>query len=218
VGIRRSRSTIKRSSWPLGIANAISVLIGSAATAAESYGKQIDQLNQFNSVAALALANCLVAYCEACNVPFAATEGGYRRYFSGYLLLRQSLRIFGLLEPWERVMAVKNDSGDSRTSGIALQMPERLMTGYWPPPNRGCPPLRRVHVLWRLGQEIVVRRLQRNRPEDPDGAWRPGRDNDVPYLLRQRAHAMRHVPRHGSSIIGATTIDMSIGVVCCDTS
>jgi hypothetical protein len=174
----------------LGIANAMSMLIGSAATFADFYGKQIDQLNQSNSVAALVLANCLVAYCEACNVPFAATEGGYRRYFTGYLLLRQSLRMFGLLDPWERVMAtVKNDSGDSLsglfndkstetlmkalpiseqstlaqvlqglgqyktlvdlipspaaswTLGIALQMPEQLMTGQWSPiTNERSPP------------------------------------------------------------------------------
>jgi hypothetical protein len=89
----------------LGFANAVARLLISSTAAAEYIGKQIDQLRQSNSVAALALATCLAAYGSACNIPFDSSEGGFRRYLSGYLILRKSMRSFGVLEPWEKFVA-----------------------------------------------------------------------------------------------------------------
>jgi hypothetical protein len=89
----------------LGLANAVAVLLISSTAAAEYYGKQIDQLSQSNSVAALAIATCLAAYGCACNIPFDSSEGGFHRYLSGYLILRKSMRLFGVLEPWEKFIA-----------------------------------------------------------------------------------------------------------------
>src|SRR3954468_23985160 len=75
-----------------GMANGLASLLISSTAAAEYYGKQIDQLRQSNSVAALALATCLAAYGCACNIPLDASEGGFRRYLSGYFILRKSMR------------------------------------------------------------------------------------------------------------------------------
>jgi hypothetical protein len=89
----------------LGLANAVAVLLISSTAAAEYYGKQLDQLSQSNSVAALAIATCLSAYGCACNIPFDSSEGGFRRYFGGYIILRKSMGLFGVLEPWEKFVA-----------------------------------------------------------------------------------------------------------------
>src|SRR5262249_33749806 len=48
---------------------------------------------------------CLAAYGGACNIPFDSSEGGFHRYLSGYLILRKSMRLFGVLEPWEKFVA-----------------------------------------------------------------------------------------------------------------
>jgi len=112
----------------LRFANGMVFFIISSTTAAEFYGKQIDRLNASNSVAALAVANCLVAYVEACDVPFATSEGGFRRYFSAYLILRKSMSLFGFLEPWEKFIAEnKNDNGMSPSAGFQDDVTEILM-------------------------------------------------------------------------------------------
>jgi hypothetical protein len=94
-----------RNKAALGLANTVAVLLISSTAAAEYYGKQIDQLRHSNSAAALALATCLAVYGAACNIPFESSEGGFHRYLSGYLILRKSMRLFGVLEPWERFVA-----------------------------------------------------------------------------------------------------------------
>lgn len=89
----------------LGVANTVAALLISSTAVAEYVGKEIDQLRQSNDVAALAMTTCLAAYGAACNIPFGSSEGGFRRYFSGYIILRKSMRLFGVLEPWEKFVA-----------------------------------------------------------------------------------------------------------------
>ena len=55
---------------------------------AQYYGSQIDQLKMTKSGDAFALASALAEYVNACNVPAANSEGGYRRHLSAYLILR----------------------------------------------------------------------------------------------------------------------------------
>jgi hypothetical protein len=92
------------------MAERMQALIMSSAIMAEYYGTQIDQLKASSCVAAVVLSTPLVAWVDACNIPFASSEGGYRRYFSGYVILHKSMRLFGFLEPWEKFIAGKKDS------------------------------------------------------------------------------------------------------------
>lgn len=83
-----------RTAWATG------VLIGSAFVAARDYGQGLDELRCRDSVAALAVSSCLVQFLDASDVPLSQTSGGYYRYFSAYLILRQAFGLFGFLEPW----------------------------------------------------------------------------------------------------------------------
>jgi len=91
--------------FPIGIGTQALMLIMSASGMAQFYGSQIDQLKMTNAGAAFALASALAEYAHACNVPVADTQGGYRRYLSGYLTLRDAMESFGWLGPWEQRMA-----------------------------------------------------------------------------------------------------------------
>jgi hypothetical protein len=84
-----------------GTALVISLLIVSSFVAARDYGMGLDQLRSSDGVAALAVASCLVQFVHAANVPRDKTSGGYFRYFSAYLILRQSLALFNFAGPWE---------------------------------------------------------------------------------------------------------------------
>jgi hypothetical protein len=53
-----------------------------------------------------------------------ASEGGFRRYFSGYLILRKSKSLFGFLEPRKKhVGEMKNDKGASPQSSLLDEAP-----------------------------------------------------------------------------------------------
>src|SRR5262245_28884012 len=77
-----------------GLAFCIMLVVNTGLKAAPGYGPSIDALQAQNSVAAMALTNCLVQYVDATDIPIESSDGGYRRYFSAYLLLRKSLTLF----------------------------------------------------------------------------------------------------------------------------
>jgi hypothetical protein len=89
----------------LGVANTIAAFLISSTAATEYLGKEVDRLRQSNSNAAFVFATCLAAYGAACNIPFDSSEGGFHRYFSGYIILRKSIGSFSALEPWEKFVA-----------------------------------------------------------------------------------------------------------------
>jgi hypothetical protein len=84
----------------VGTSYVISVLVGSAFLAAREYGQELDELRKRDSVAALAVASCLAQFLGASDIPIKTTSGGYYRYFSAYLILRQSFGMFGFLDLW----------------------------------------------------------------------------------------------------------------------
>src|SRR5262245_43144187 len=93
---------VANAAFPYGIAVQAVMTIISASGMARYYGSQIDQLKMTNAGAAFALASALAEYVNACNVPVAHCEGGYRRHLSAYLTLRDAMDSYGLLEPWEQ--------------------------------------------------------------------------------------------------------------------
>ena len=88
-------------SFPAGVAVQALLLSMSAAGMARFYGAEIDRLKTTNVGAAFALACALAEYLNACNVPPATCDAGYRRHLSAFLTLRHSMQAFGLLGPWE---------------------------------------------------------------------------------------------------------------------
>ena len=74
--------------FPLGIASQTLLLSMSASGMAQYYGSQIDQLKMTNAGAAFALGSALAEYVNACSVPAANCDAGYRRHLSAYLILR----------------------------------------------------------------------------------------------------------------------------------
>jgi hypothetical protein len=89
----------------LGVSNTVAAFLISSTAAVDYFGQEVDRLRESNSTAAFALATCLAAYGAACNIPVDSSEGGFRRYFSGYIILRKSIGSFGALEPWEKFVA-----------------------------------------------------------------------------------------------------------------
>jgi hypothetical protein len=83
-----------RTAWIIG------VLLGSSFVAARDYAQGLDELRSRDSVAALAVSSCLAQFIGASDLPIKQTSGGYYRYFSAYLILRQSFGMFGFLDPW----------------------------------------------------------------------------------------------------------------------
>src|SRR5262245_46614310 len=102
-------------------------LIASSAVLAEAYGNDIDNVKSSNDALAIAVAYGLIEYANACNVPFKSTEGGYRRYLSGYLILRNSMQSLGVLEPWEKYLAAQEINGSSLASSINDQSTHNLL-------------------------------------------------------------------------------------------
>ena len=75
-------------------------LVTSAFVAARDYGRGLDELRSRDGVSALAVSSCLVQFLGASDAPRNQTTGGYYRYFSAYLVLRQAFGMFGFLDPW----------------------------------------------------------------------------------------------------------------------
>jgi hypothetical protein len=110
----------------LGVATTVAQFLISSSAAAEYFGKEVDRLRELNSTAAFAVATCLAAYGAACNIPFDSSEGGFRRYFSGYFILRKSIGSLGMLQPWERFVAEME--GDHLSQSFSDESTEKLMT------------------------------------------------------------------------------------------
>ena len=102
-------------------------LIASSLEVARFYGNEIDKVKDSNVGVALGVAYALIEFANACDVPFAGSEGGYRRYVSAYLVLRSALQMYGCLEPWQKYCeAVKQQNGPDLTTffsdGTALTL------------------------------------------------------------------------------------------------
>jgi hypothetical protein len=91
--------------------------IALTADAVNAFGGELDRVAQSDSVKAVALANSLAAFA-ACptlsNVSFANSDGGYRGYFTAFLVLRVAAARFGLLEPWQRIFANADTQEENR--------------------------------------------------------------------------------------------------------
>ncbi len=98
-----ARTDVQAQAWEV-LAKQVIRLITFSTTGATMYGDAIDELNGQNPAAALALATCLIQYADAADIPFEASDGGYRRYFSAYFVLRRSVAVFGMLEPWIKLL------------------------------------------------------------------------------------------------------------------
>src|SRR5262249_41710381 len=95
-------------------------LIASSVVAAKYYAGELDKIKLSDGKTALLLAYCLIEYVNACNVAFECSEGGYRRYFGAYLILRKSLQQFGVLGPWEKfIEQFKVESNGESPSPLA---------------------------------------------------------------------------------------------------
>src|SRR5262245_47751243 len=97
-----------------GCASSGLAMINAAAQMAAFYGKEIDRPD-INAATALMVSYGFVEYANACSIPFETSDGGYRRYLSGYLVLREAMIVFGLSEPWEQYLkSLVFDTGDGK--------------------------------------------------------------------------------------------------------
>jgi hypothetical protein len=93
-------------------------MIDAAAKIAAFYGKEIDRPD-INAATALMVSYGFVEYANACSIPFETSDGGYCRYLSGYLVLREAMTVFGLSEPWEQYLkSLVFDAGDGKQQGF----------------------------------------------------------------------------------------------------